>query len=201
VALPGEGVVVAVSNEGDAGALAEDLNGPNGIHVTTDGTVWVTELPAGRIQIISPGADAAEPFLAAGEAPAVNGIYVDEDRGIVFFTNYAAGEIWRIDVAGTEEPTLVATIEGAALDGLTMDVCGNVYAVDQGNDRVFRVFTDGAGDQVGDAELIANLPSNVANAQFGRGAGFSATTLYAAGNPGDVYAIDLGVEGAAQAGP
>lgn len=166
-----------------------------------DGTIWVTELPAGRIQTIAPGAGYGEPFLPAGEADAVNGIFVDEDRGIVFFTNYAQGELWRVDVAATEEPTLVASIDGAALDGLTMDVCGNIYAVDQGNDRVFRVRTDADGDAVGDAELIAQLPSNVANAQFGRGAGFSPTTLYAAGNPGDVYAIDVGVVGAPQAGP
>jgi hypothetical protein len=45
-------------------------------------------------------------------------------------------------------------------------------------------------------ELLADFPKNVANAQFGAGAGFDASTLYAAGTPGSVYAVPLGVPGA-----
>jgi len=201
VALPGVGEVVKIDVDGSANVLADDFSGPNGIHITMDGTVWVTELPAGRIQTIAPGAGFGEPFLPAGEAPAANGVYVDEDRGIVFYTNYSAGEVWRVDVDGATDPQQVASVDGAALDGLTMDVCGNIYAVDQGNSVVYRVRTDASGDLVGEPERIADLPTGVANAQFGRGSGFSSTTLYAAGSPGDVYAIEVGVAGAPQAGP
>lgn len=200
VALPNAGQVISIDAEGHIDTLASGLSGPNGIHVTTDGVVWVTELPAGRIQTIAAGED-AEPFLAAGEAPAANGIFVDEDRAIVFFTNYSAGEVWRVDLTASFDPVRVTSIGGAALDGLTMDICGNLYAVDQANADIYRVRTDASGDLVGEPELIASLPSGIANAQFGRGPGFSPTTLYAAGTPGDIYAIDVGVRGAPQAGP
>ena len=45
-------------------------------------------------------------------------------------------------------------------------------------------------------ELLASFPENVANAQFGLGTGFDVNTLYAVGNPGNVYAVPLGIPGA-----
>ena len=36
-------------------------------------------------------------------------------------------------------------------------------------------------------ELLASFPQNVANAQFGSGAGFDPNKLYVAGAPGSVY--------------
>lgn len=200
VALPNQGRVVSISPGGAVEDLAEGLSGPNGIHVSSDGRIWVTELPAGRIQTIVPGEPPVQ-FIGDGVAATVNGVFVDEARGIVFFTNYSAGQVRRVDLDQPGDPVLVASVDGALFDGLTMDACGNVYAVDQGNARVYRIFTDAAGDAIGDPELVAALPTGVANAQFGRGPGFSPTTLYMAGTPGSVYAIDLGVEGAPQVGP
>lgn len=199
VALPNDGEVIAVDEEGEIATLADGLEGPNGIHIAGDGTIWVTEFNGGRIRTIP--AEGGEAALFLADQPTANGIYVDEAREIVFYTNWSAGQMWRVDLAGTQEPSLVGEVAGASLDGLTMDVCGNVYAVDQGGGRVFRMRTDEAGDLLGEPELIATLATGAANAQFGRGEGFDSTTLYAAGTAGDVYAIDVGVEGAPQAGP
>ena len=90
----------------------------------------------------------------------------------------------------------VITIQNAKLDGLVMDACGNLYVVDQGASDIYRVKLDAAGAAMGNAELMASFPKNVANAQFGSGDGFDPMTLYVAGNPGTVYSIAVGVPGA-----
>jgi sugar lactone lactonase YvrE len=91
---------------------------------------------------------------------------------------------------------MVAQIPGASLDGMVLDACGNVYAVDQGRSRLFRVRTDAVGAASAEPELLATFPKNVANAQFGSGPGFDPNTLYVAGNPGSVFTLSLGVGGA-----
>jgi hypothetical protein len=95
-------------------------------------------------------------------------------------------------------PVLIATIGGSKLDGMTMDVCGNLYVVDNSPlSKIYRLKLDASGAPIGSAQAIASFSGNVANAQFGSGPGFSTTSLYAAGFPGDVWQIDVGVEGAA----
>jgi sugar lactone lactonase YvrE len=87
-------------------------------------------------------------------------------------------------------------IADSKLDGLVMDACGHLYVVDQGDSELYRVKLDAAGAAAGPEELLATFPQNVANAQFGSGPGFDSKTLYAAGNPGAVYAVPVGVAGA-----
>ncbi|MCA9711524.1 MAG: gluconolactonase, partial [Myxococcales bacterium] len=72
-----------------------------------------------------------------------------------------------------------------------------LYVVDQGNSALWRVLLDEAGAPIGDPEeLIAQFPANVANAVFGVGAGWDELSLYAAGVPGGVYRVEVGVPGA-----
>jgi hypothetical protein len=77
-----------------------------------------------------------------------------------------------------------------------MDACGHLYVVDQGKSDLYRVKLDAAGAAAGAQELMASFPQNVANAQFGSGAGWDAKSLYVAGNPGVVYELAVGVGGA-----
>jgi hypothetical protein len=79
---------------------------------------------------------------------------------------------------------------------MVMDACGNLYVVDQGGSRLYRIELDASGAAVSDAQLLATFPQNVANAQFGSGDGFDETALYASGVPGVVYKVVVGVPGA-----
>ncbi|MCA9638198.1 MAG: SMP-30/gluconolactonase/LRE family protein, partial [Myxococcales bacterium] len=127
-----------------------------------------------------------------------NGVVFDPDRGLLFYTNYGSGRIARVPIDGGGQPgapATVAMIDGRP-DGLALDACGNLYAVDQMGSRLFRIWLDDAGAALGDPELLATFPTNVANAQFGRGPGWDAASIYAAGNPGDVYRLAVGVAGA-----
>lgn len=197
VALPNADKVVQVSPAGEVTDLATGLNGPNGLYPDFDGNVWMTELPAGRVSRINP--DGSVDVIVSGQqGNSANGVVLDPKRNMLFYTNYGQGRIRSVDLsaAGGFTGVEVVQIQGAALDGLVMDACGNLYVVDQGNSDLYRVRLDAQGAALGPAELMASFPTNVANAQFGSGDGFDKNKLYAAGNPGTVYAIDAGVPGA-----
>lgn len=197
VAHPQTGVISSIAPDGSSTDFATGINGVNGIYPDFDGNVWVTNFsivgrvaPNGEGEVIVSGADAAN----------ANGIVYDPDRGFAFYTNYGAGRILKVEIADDGTPgavSTVATANDALLDGLAFDVCGNLYAVDNGTPRVWRVFLDENGDAVGEPENIVDGPmENIANAQFGRGGDFDENSLYAAGNPGVVYRIEIGVPGA-----
>ncbi len=192
VARPNQGTVVRVTPNGTVTDFATGIAGPNGVYPDLDGNVWVTAFGGG--EVLRYDSTGAESVIASGQN-SPNGVVYDPTRDVVFFTSYSQGKLLRVDPVGGS-PVEVGTVAGAALDGLVMDACGNVYAVDQGQSRLFRFDLDAAGDLVGTPVLLAEFPTNVANAQFGKGAGWDPNKLYAAGNPGDVYSIDAGVPGA-----
>lgn len=191
IALPNAGKVVKVTPAGTVTDFATGLSGPNGVYPDLDGNVWVTEFQGGRvIKLDSLGGKTT--IVQGQQSP--NGVVLDATRNQLFYTGYSAGKLFSVSPAGGT-PVNVGTIAGAALDGLTLDACGNVYAVDQGKNRVFRFNLDAGGVLVGQPQLLATFDENVANAQFG-GTGFDATKLYLTGTPGVVYSIDVGVAGA-----
>lgn len=191
IALPNAGKIVKVTQAGMASDFATGLSGPNGVYPDLAGNLWVTEFSGGRVIKVDPMG--AKTTIVQGQS-SPNGVVLDSARNVLFYTGYSAGKLFRVDPAGGT-PTEVGGVNGASLDGLTLDECGNVYAVDQGNSRVYRFLLDASGNLVGTPELLADFPQNVANAQFGQ-TGFDPHTLYLAGNPGVVYAIAVGVGGA-----
>jgi len=197
VALPQAGKVVAVDPQGMMTDFLNGTQGANGLYPDLDGDVWITEF--GGDKVLRVGPDMVETAVITGnDAASANGVVFDEARGSLFYTRYQAGEVVRatIDAQGmASDVEVVASIDGAP-DGLTLDACGNLYIVDQGNSRLYRQLLDEAGQALTPVSLLAEFPSNVANAQFGVGEGFDDHTLYLAGNPGDVYTLKLEVAGA-----
>ncbi len=191
------GVIAQIAPDGSSSNFATGIGGVNGIYPDLDGNVWVTNFSVvGRYD----SAGNYEDVLTGGDATAANGIVYDPDRGFVFYTNYGAGTVRKAVIGDDGAPgavSEVAAIPGAATDGLSLDICGNLYVVDQGGSRLFRVFLDEAGEAVGEVEnLLDSGVMNIANAQFGRGGEFDEMSIYAAGNPGVVYRVEVGVPGA-----
>lgn len=197
VALPQGGKVIAVDPQGAVSDFFGGTQGANGIYPDTAGDVWITEF--GGSKVIRVGADMQETTIAMGQdASSANGVVFDPQRGLLFYTNYQSGRIRSVaidDQGQPAAPAQIAEIDGAP-DGLALDACGNLYVVDQGNSLLYRVLLDDAGAAVGEPEVLAEFPSNVANAQFGVGEGFDDHTLYLAGNPGDVYTVAVEFPGA-----
>lgn len=196
-AIPGQGKLVTVSPTGQVADLVTGLGSPNGVYVDFDGSTYVTEFGGAKVAKVA--TDGTKTVLVSGSATAqaANGVVIDASKGLLFYTEYQKGKIHALKLDGsTPAPSLVATIPGAALDGMVLDACGNVYAVDQGSSKLYRVRVDATGTATAAPELLASFPTNVANAQFGSGAGFDASKLYVTGNPGTVYTLDLGIGGA-----
>ncbi len=196
VALPGSGKIVQVTDAGVVTDWATALSGPNGVYPDVDGTVWVTEFNGNRVVRFPADGGTRQTVVTSAQASAPNGIVRDAAKNDLFFTNYSAGTVLRLDLDTAGTAAAFETIAGTALDGMAMDVCGNLYVVDQGLGRLYRIRRDATGAKVGSAELLATLPLNVANPQFGRGAGFQPESLYLSGSPGTVYVVPVGVAGA-----
>ena len=198
VALPQDGKVLAIDGDGVITDFVTDVEGPNGLYPDLAGNVWITEFGGSRVIRVAP--DLTRTTIAmGGDAAAANGVVYDPNRGLLFYTKYQAGQIQRVAIdeqgdAGT--PELVVEIPATSLDGLVMDACGYLYVVNQGGDELYRVLLDAAGASTEQPSPMALFPSNVANAQFGVGAGFDDHTLYVAGNPGDVYTLQVEFPGA-----
>lgn len=198
VALPQSGDLLGIAGDGTTNDLAGGLDSPNGLYVDTVGRVWLTEFGGSRVVRF----DGWTPVTVyeGPMASTANGVVLDEARGLLFFTNYGAGRVLKLEVddlgEAIGEPVEVLTVPGAALDGLALDACGNVYAVDQGNARLFRGILDDKAGLVGQPELLAEFDSGVANAQFGQGPGWDPESIYLSGNPGDLWRVALGIQGA-----
>jgi|GEM_PF-1475706 len=197
-ARPGEGQILQIAPDGMSSIFASGIGGVNGLYPDLDGNVWATDFSS----VVRYDASAMATTIVSGaDGNGANGIVYDPDRSVAFFTNYGQGRIAKVDINADGSPgdvTALATIGGALLDGLSLDACGNVYAVDNGGTaRVFRLMLDENADAVGDAtNIVDGTMENVANAQFGRGEGFDETSLYVTGGPGTVYRLDVGVPGA-----
>lgn len=200
IALPQSGKLQAITPEGMVSDVATDLESPNGLYVDPSGAVWLTEFGGSQVVRFDAEFKNKVPVYQGPDAASANGVVYDPDRGLLFFTNYGAGRLLKLEVNDEGEangPAVeIATIPGAALDGLVLDACGNLYVVDQGNSRLYRAWLDAQVEIVGEPELLAEFDDNVANAQFGWGEGWEPESLYVIGNPGSLYRLAVGVPGA-----
>jgi hypothetical protein len=194
-ALPQLDKVVQITPAGVVSDYVTGLGSPNGIYPDAADNVWVAQFGGNKVSRINPD-KSVDDLVTGNDADGANGIVFDAGRSMLFYTNYFAGMVRSVTVPPSGAPAVVATIAGAKLDGLVMDACGNIYAVNQGGSELYRIRLDAAGAAMGAPELLAKFPKNVANAQFGSGAGFDPSTLYAGGVPGAVYAVPLGLPGA-----
>ena len=188
------GEILRVTPDGNVSTFADGVGGVNGLFPDSMGGVWYTNF-AEVGYITADGND----ISVISPASAANGIFFDEARQIVFFTNYQSGALRKADLVDglAQDPVDLGEIPGAP-DGITLDICGNLYVNDQGGSDMYRLLLDDTAMPVGEPELLVEggFPTNVANAQFGSGDGWEPTSLYAIGGGGGLYRVDVGVPGA-----
>lgn len=206
------GQLLQITPAGAVTVLWTGLGIPNGVYPALDGNIFFTDYTGALAAWIDPaGTMLTELGQGGDEAPEANGIIYDPTRDFVYYVTYGPGVVYRVDVtdlANPGVPVAIATIgsEGGGdqvgLDGVSMDVCGNLYIVDQNQGNpgaLYRLFLDAAGDVVGAPQLLVEaFPDGVANAQFAQGPGWEAfeTSLFAVGLPGRIFIVDVGVAGA-----
>jgi sugar lactone lactonase YvrE len=197
-----QGTIHVMTRGGAAQVFADGFGTPNGLYPDAVGNVWVTDSSMNQVVRIAPNQNRT--VIASGSAAAqANGIVYDDLRRMVFWTTYADARLWRASIqAGgmPGEPVLVVELAGNS-DGIALDVCGNLYVVDHnggGSSRVDRVFLDEDAELEGPVQEIAGtdvLWSSCSNAQFGHGFGAYEQNLFVTGPSGNVYLIDVQVDG------
>jgi hypothetical protein len=201
-----DGEVRRMATDGTLDTLVDQIGFPNGIYVDGDDVVYFTDFAANsvrRFPLADPGAS-----VEIAQVTQANGVYYDPLRAMAFAVSYANGDLFRIPIAddGTAGTAVLVTTLGGAIDGLNMDVCGNLYAVDNNNggpNRLLRVFMDDTGEMTEVEEIAGGLEGALANAAWGVGADYGdfQTALFLTGVPGDVYYVDLQINGAPAATP
>ena len=189
----------AITQGGDVTTYITLSGSPNGVFADFEGNLWVTRFAANEVVKILPDMTTVEPIASGADANSANGVVRHPTLNWVYYTEYSEARIHRVDItAVTPVPEQIAevTAGGAALDGMTMDACGNLYIVDNGNNDIYRLELDATGAAIGTPVLLSTTAQNIANAQFGSGTGWNTTSLYASGFPGVVYEIPVGVPGA-----
>jgi hypothetical protein len=186
--------ILRITPSGEISTFAQNVGGVNGIFPDSAGGVWYTNFA--QVGYVTAEGNVV---TVIGSASSANGVFFDEARQTVFFTNYQSGALRKAEIVDglAQAPVDLGEIPGAP-DGITLDVCGNLYVNDQGNSDMYRLFLDDAAMPLGEPELLVEggFPTNVANAQFGSGEGWEATSLYAIGVGGGLYRVDVGVPGA-----
>jgi sugar lactone lactonase YvrE len=187
---------------------------PNGLFVDADGIVWTTFFTTSRVMRLDPAGEDPAAVVTMQGSP--NGVIFDPLRSVLFFLFYSDGvqpsQLLRIPIAadGTAAgaSAVVTDMDGFS-DGLAIDVCGNMYVVDQGGagnlidpntSRVDRVFMNDAGEVDSIEEILVieedddGNGAEISNLVWGDGE-FS-TTAYMIGLRGRVYSTDLQIGGA-----
>lgn len=201
-----DGELRSMAPDGSVETLVDQVGFPNGIYVDPDDVVYFTDFTANsvrRFPLADPGAG-----IEIAQVNQANGVYYDPLRRLAFAVSYANGDLFRIPLAedGTPGAAVLVTTLGGAIDGLNMDVCGNLYAVDNNNggpNRLLRVFMDDLGEMSEVEEIAGGLDGALANPLWGNGAAYGdfQTALFLTGVPGDIYYVDVQITGAPAATP
>jgi sugar lactone lactonase YvrE len=199
VANPSYGTVDLVDPAtGAVSPLVTGLAQPNGVEAGEDGRVYVAENSAtGSVHVVDPSTGTVEIVTPAAFA---NGLVLSPDEQTLYYTHssgYFGGqtEIRAIhrDPAGEWDPSSRELVyaHGAYVGSLTIDSCGNLYAVEYSQGRVFRVDT-----ATYTMEALVDLPPGTYSAlHFSPGlAGWDVNALYVTSR-GDLYEIPTGVPG------
>lgn len=194
LAVVDTGTVIRVDPSGSTSMVASGLTNPNGIAIGWDGKVYVAT--TGEILRLDAYTGDRE-TVASMPGHSFDGLTFTPDYRRLYF-NEEIGRLNYVDfdengVPGEATFYLDLPISPfTLLDGMTMDACGNLYAVEMGG-KLWRV------SPAGDVELAADFPVGAfvpaVNFPPLGGADFDENSVYVQDFIGRMYAIPVGVPG------
>jgi sugar lactone lactonase YvrE len=173
------GRLVKIDPEGVQHVLLQGLEYPNGITVDMNGWVYVTEHDANRVLRVHPYT--GEYTVLTYEISNPNGIAFSVDYKTLFVGSFGAGWIYSMSIAEDGTPGRLeewGNMKHTAgmLDGIAVDMCGNVYVCEYGATEIWRFGPDGQGAvKILDA---TDLGTYLPNLRFGDGKGWDSSSLY-----------------------
>ncbi|MBI2889685.1 MAG: SMP-30/gluconolactonase/LRE family protein [Nitrospirae bacterium] len=195
-----DGTVLKVTSAGDVTVLNTDIPDPNFILVRDDGDLLVSDDIGDEIYLVPGGGGPSQVFLKGITAP--NGMVFSLDRRELFVSQSFAevgtiipdARVWRVplDANGSPgAPALLAKLPDAVAtnDGVAMDEKGRVYVAANLAGKIYRI--DPAAPE---PILVVSGVPGVASLAFGRGKGFSETSIHATQLfGGAIFEIPLGI--------
>ena len=166
------------------------LNSPNDLVLDGKGGIYFTDPRYGNRDDMQMQVEGVYYLPRGGELRRVvedlvrpNGLILSPDKSILYVADNGAGTViaYRVQEDGSLEK--IQKIADMAVDGMSMDVLGNLYCT--GGPRVVVFAPDG------ERRVVIPVPEGTANCTFG---GPEHKTLFITAHQG-LYAIDLNVAG------
>ena len=187
-------LLLRMSPNGGVEIILGDLRSPNGVEVHPDGWIYVSEQDAGQVRRVDP--DSGDFEVIMDGVPFANGISFAPDYSRIYVASYTGYSIHvqALDEQGMpigEKQIWYGNITN--VDGLGVDLCGNVYFTEYVAGTLWRYDPDGL-----DLQKVADFPTSwIPNMDFGSGlGGWSRDRLYVNSRGQDtVWELDLGVPG------
>jgi streptogramin lyase len=192
----------------DATGAAASFDGPAGVAVGADGTVYVTDFFGHKIRKIT-AAGVVTTLAGSGQTGSTDGtgtaasfanpygVAVGAD-GTVYVAEYQANKIRKITAAGVVT-TLAGTLFGASIDGVGVNASfarpagvavgpdGALYVTDQGSNKIRKITVSGG---VATVSTLAGSGGYYSMDGPGTTASFATPTGVAVGVDGAVYVAD-----------
>jgi sugar lactone lactonase YvrE len=179
---------------GEESVVAGALLSPNSVIVHPDGMVFTTAFDA--ILEVIPGSGTVTTLVEPGGYD-LDGLTLSRDFQYLWFNEDELGGVYRVRVDGTGDATLMAEVDlaqGVELDGMTTDICGNVYALHT-DGHVTRIRPDGRTDEFVKLDPVGDdMWTSAVHFGSGRG-GWRADALYIMDRFGGLFEVEVGVPG------
>lgn len=195
LSMSAEGAVAIVHTDGQRETLA-NVPAPNGLTSDIVGNIWVSS-GTGALYRVQPDGTAS---IMANIGFSLDGIAFAPDFRRIY-VNSEFGDIHYLELDDDFEPVggaqllVRVPLTLSLLDGMTTDMCGNVY-VARMDGRIFRYLPDGTAAGSMNVQGVLPLFSVTPALNFGSGVGgFERDHLYIMNFLGGVIDADIGIEG------
>ena len=164
------GQVLRVEPDGTVHTVVNGLSYPNGMTVDMEGFVYVTDQGTNKVLRIDPIAEEYEVITTAVGSP--NGITFSVDYKLLFIAGFNGDPtVYALPVEAPgvfgEAFTYATNVGTGALDGMGVDICGNLYIADYGASQLLRIPPGGGPNN----EVVIQNGGYMPNLQWGQGIG------------------------------
>jgi hypothetical protein len=154
-----DGIIVTVAGINTAGdapntettATEGALNGPNGLWVRPDGTLYILDTDNGKVRVVDTNGIMRTLFTVPGGIVAGRGLWVSEDESLAYLCSLTVVKRWTPSGGVSNYATGFTE-----LGNLALDLQSNVVVTDRGTHSVWRLSDNGTRVRIAGNGTMAN---------------------------------------------